>query len=409
MLSQRIIYTLRKPGWLIIGLLITLALAACAPAQTPPPDTQAPPTATVALTAVPPTAVPPTATVAPPTATVAPTPTSAALVVTDALGRKVEFATPPERIVIAGRGTYMVTGATFTFPEAQNRVAGFEGGRFNDPTNFLPFVDATFGDKAILERNAGPEQIAPLNPDAIVLKTSAAGELGASLEQLDIPIVYVEMESAEQYFNDISTLGQLLNSPQRAEAIIGFFQQRLDKVADGLKDVAEADKPRVLVIQYSDEGGEIAFEVPPAAWLQTRLVEMAGGAPVWTEASPGGGWATVNFEQIAQWNPDKVFVIYYQDDPKAAVANLMASPEWQGLAAAQNGEIYGFPADIFGWDSPDPRWILGLEWLATKLHPERFADLDIMAEVNDFFAEIYGMDDASIEEHILPALKGDLP
>ncbi|MFO7635236.1 MAG: ABC transporter substrate-binding protein [Caldilinea sp.] len=334
---------------------------------------------------------------------------AAAFVVEDAVGRSVEFATPPSRIVIVGRGTYMVTGATFAFPAAQERVAGFEGGRFNDPARFLPFVDPNFDGKIILERNTGPEQVAPVRPDAIVLKTTARNELGAALEQLGIPIVYVEMESVEQYFNDLTTLGQLLDSPERAQALIGYMQGRLDRVASGLADVAEADKPTVLVIQYSDEGGEVAFEVPPASWLQTRLVELAGGVPVWTEASPGGGWATVNFEQIAQWNPDKVVVIHYQADPVETVAALKANPEWQALAATQNGEIYGFPADTFGWDSPDPRWILGLQWLATKLHPDRFADLDIMAEVDSFFNEVYGMDSASIETNILPALKGDLP
>ncbi len=336
-------------------------------------------------------------------------PAADALVVTDALGRNVEFATPPTRIVVVGRGTYMVTGALFTFPAAQERVAGFEGGRFNDPATFLPFVDPNFGDKVILERNAGPEQVAPVTPDALVLKSTAEAELGAALEQLGVPIVYVEMESVEQYFNDLTTLGQLLDSPERAQEIISYMQERLDRVADGLADVAEADKPTVLVIQYSDEGGEVAFEAPPASWLQTRLVGLAGGAPVWTEAAPGGGWATVNFEQIAQWNPDKVVVIYYQADPAEAVAALEANPEWQALAATQNGEIYAFPADIFGWDSPDPRWILGVQWLATKLHPDRFADLDILAEVDSFFSELYGMDSAAFEADILPALKGDLP
>lgn len=358
------------------------------------------------LTACTPVSAP--ATSAPPIASDAPAAT-AALVVEDAVGRSVEFETPPSRIVVVGRGTYMVTGAIFTFPAAQDRVAGFEGGRFNDPANFLPFVDPSFAGKSILERNAGPEQVAPVRPDALVLKSTARDELGAALEQLGIPIVYVEMESVEQYFDDITTLGQLLDSSERAQEIIGYMQERLDRVADGLADVIEADKPSVLVIQYSDEGGEVAFEVPPASWLQTRLVELAGGVPVWTEASPGGGWATVNFEQVAQWNPDKVVVIYYQADSQEAVAALAANPEWQALAATQNGELYGFPADIFGWDSPDPRWILGLQWLATKLHPERFADLDIMAEVDSFFNEIYGMDSASIEANILPMLKGDLP
>ena len=330
------------------------------------------------------------------------------LVVEDALGRTITFAQPPQRVVVAGRGTYMVTGAIFAFPAAQTQVAAFEGGRFNDPTLFLPLVDPTLGEKTILERNAGPEQIAPVVPDAIVLKTTAQ-ELGASLEQLGVPVVYVEMESAEQYFDDLTTLGQLLNTPARAQEIIDYFQVRLDAVAQGLTDLSDADKPRVLVIQYSDEGGEVAFEAPPASWIQTRLVELAGGIPVWTEAAEGGGWATVNFEQIAQWNPDKVFVIAYQRDPGEAIATLQASPEWQALAATQNGEIYGFPSDYFGWDSPDPRWILGLQWLATKLHPDRFAEVDMLEEVRSFFANIYGMDADRIEADIMPALKGDLP
>ena len=330
------------------------------------------------------------------------------VIVEDALGRTITFAQPPQRVVVAGRGTYMVTGAIFAFPAAQTQVAAFEGGRFNDPTLFLPLVDPTLGEKTILERNAGPEQIAPVVPDAIVLKTTAQ-ELGASLEQLGVPVVYVEMESAEQYFDDLTTLGQLLNTPARAQEIIDYFQVRLDAVAQGLTDLSDADKPRVLVIQYSDEGGEVAFEAPPASWIQTRLVELAGGVPVWSEAAEGGGWATVNFEQIAQWNPDKVFVISYQSDPGEAIATLQASPEWQALAATQNDEIYGFPSDYFGWDSPDPRWILGLQWLATKLHPDRFAEVDMLEEVRSFFANIYGMDADRIEADIMPALKGDLP
>ncbi|MCB9137725.1 MAG: ABC transporter substrate-binding protein [Caldilineaceae bacterium] len=332
-----------------------------------------------------------------------------ALVVEDALGRSVEFAQAPSRIVVAGRGTYMVTGALFAFPAAQEKVAGFEGGRFNDPTVFVPLVDPAFDAKVILERNAGPEQMAPVQPDAIVLKTTAQEDLGASLEQLGIPIVYVEMESAEQYFNDLTTLGQLFDTPERADEIITFMQERLDRIDAGLADIADDAKPGVLVIQTSDEGGTVAFEAPPAAWLQTRMVEIAGGNPVWLEAAPGGGWATINFEQIAQWNPDKIFVIVYQEDAKEVVAQLLETPEWQALNAAQNGEIYGFPGDIFGWDSPDPRWILGVEWLATKIHPEQFGDIDMMAEVNAFFSQVYGMDEATIEAEIVPVLKGDLP
>ena len=46
-----------------------------------------------------------------------------------------------------------------------------------------------------LERGAGPEQIAPVAPDAIVLKTAAVEGLGEPLEELGIPVVYVGMET----------------------------------------------------------------------------------------------------------------------------------------------------------------------------------------------------------------------
>ena len=334
-------------------------------------------------------------------------PAAGAIQVTDALGNQVEFATAPQRIVVAGRGTYMVTGALFMFPEAKTRLAAYEGGRFNDPVTFIPLVDPDFAAKTALERNSGPEQIAPVTPDAIILKTSAKEDLGDPLAELGVPIVYVEMESVEQYFADVTTLGQSFDNTARAQEIIDFFQARLDHVDAAVAGLSDADKPSVLLIQYSAEGDTIAFEVPPSGWLQTRQVEIAGGAPVWKDASPGDGWNTVNFEQVAQWNPDKIFVVVYQADAAAVVDELVQSPEWQALDAVKNNEVYGFPADVFTWDSPDPRWILGVTWLGQKIHPELFADVDMQQEVYEFFRVVYGLDDQTIEANIIPVLTGD--
>ena len=79
------------------------------------------------------------------------------------------------------------------------------------------------------------------------------------------------------------------------------------------------------------------------------------------------------------------------------------------LSAVQNDELYAFAFDIYSWDQPDTRWILGLEWLATKMHPELFSDIDIMAEVETFYSQLYRMDSGSIQTNILPLLTGDIP
>jgi iron complex transport system substrate-binding protein len=116
----------------------------------------------------------------------------------------------------------------------------------------------------------------------------------------------------------------------------------------------------------------------------------------------------VSFEQIAVWDPDKVFVIHYGANAAEIADQLGADPQWQALRAAKEGEIYGFASDIFSWDQPDPRWILGVTWLAGKIHPDLFSDLDMQQQVMQFFQQMYGMDEAAIEENILPELKGDV-
>jgi iron complex transport system substrate-binding protein len=163
-------------------------------------------------------------------------------------------------------------------------------------------------------------------------------------------------------------------------------------------------------VEYSDRGGKMAARVPAKTYMQTIQVQTAGGNPVWLEAALGSdGYTVVNFEQIARWNPDKIFVVvWYALDPVKTIRDLKADPQWSSLKAVANGQIYAFPCDVFNWDTPELRWILGMNWLATRIHPERFRDIDMKAEVMAFFSQLYGMDKAAIEKVVLPKVKMDV-
>lgn len=328
-----------------------------------------------------------------------------AITVTDALGRQVVFAEPPQRIVIAGRATPLIVDAFYLFPEAGQALTGIEL-RSQSAKDFLSTIDPNYENKTALEMNSGPEQIAPLQPDVVLLKSFMADQLGAPLEQLGIPVVYLDLETPEQYTRDITTMGQLLGNPGRAQEILDFYQQRVNQVEAAMAGIADDQKPRVLLLQYSDKGGEVAFNVPPATWLQTTMVELAGGLPVWTEASEQGGWTVVNLEQIAAWNPDQVYIVSYFTNPEEVAAQLKADPTWQELAAVQNDQLFGFPNDFVSWDQPDPRWILGLQWLATKIQPERAAEIDMNQAVNEFYGQMYGLDQTTIDTQVRPQIKG---
>jgi iron complex transport system substrate-binding protein len=341
------------------------------------------------------------------TPTAVPTETPTDLTLTDALDQTITFDAPPQRIVAAGKSVLTVVNTLYLFPEAGQRLVGVVVGQ-QPLGEFISLVDPTWDQKITLAPDAGPEQIAPLQPDIVLLRSFVADSLGRPLKELDIPVVYFDLETPEQYFRDVAVMGQLLGNATRAEAIRDFYQSRLDHIEQTVADLSTEQRPRVLLVQYSDQGGEVALKVPSTAWIQTTEVELAGGAPVWKEAAPSGGWTVVNFEQIAVWDPDQIFVVSYQADSAQVVAKLKANPQWQALQAVQSGAIYGFPGDIFSWDQPDPRWILGVTWLAGKIHPDRFPNLDVEREAVAFFSQMYGMDEAAVEASILPSLKGNV-
>jgi iron complex transport system substrate-binding protein len=334
-------------------------------------------------------------------------PQAAGIAVTDALDRTVEFPALPQRIVVAGKSTLTIIDTMYLFPEARDRVIGLSVGK-QPVGDFLSLVDPEFDQKKILEPETGPEQIAPLKPDVVVMRSMMAGTLGSGLEQIGIPVVYVDLETTDQYFRDVATLGQLLGDEQRAGEIAAFYHARLDSIAQQQGQLPEGQEPSVLLVQYSEQGGEVALNVPSTSWLQTAEVEMAGGDPVWREASQGGGWTVVNFEQIAAWNPDKILVVSYSSDSAAVVEQLRNDDQWRGLKAVRSGQIYGFPGDIFSWDQPDPRWILGISWLASKIQPDRFPGSNTEQQAMEFFVHMYGMSQATFEQQILPRLTGDV-
>jgi iron complex transport system substrate-binding protein len=328
----------------------------------------------------------------------APSPAPAgAYKVTDCLGRTLTFRVIPERVVLAGRATLLIVDAVYLFADARSRVVGV-GVTDQGLGDFFPFLDGQAGTKARFDNSAGPEQLAGLRPDLVILKSFMRERLGASLESLGIPVLYVDLESPEAFAADVRMLGDLFRDPARAAFVNGFYETRVAAIR---RRVQGARPPATLVVQYSERDGAAAFGVPPAAWIQTRMVEIAGGSPVWKAAGVGSGWNKVGAEQAAAWKPEHLLVVSYARPGLQVVEELRGSGRWSaGLSA--------FPADFHSWDQADSRWILGLSWVAKRLHPDLFADLDLRAEVRAFYGELYGIDTATIESAIFPRIEGAL-
>lgn len=328
-----------------------------------------------------------------------------ALELQDAAGRTLHFQDPPQRIVVAGHGTFIVLHTLYLFSEGRDRLVGVEQ-RGPSVSDFLPLVEDGFPcDRGILQLGAGPEHIAALRPDVVLMKYTADTRMSESLQQVGIPSVYLGLEGPDQFARDVEILGRLLDSEERAQEIIGYYDERLERLEQGTRGLA--DRPRVLVVEYHARGGTAAVQVPAAPWMQTEQVRLAGGDPVWLDAAERTyGWTVVNFEQIARWDPDQLYVVvWHQFDPDELLENLRSDAHWSQLRAVKDGQLHAYPADIYGWDSPEPRWILGALWLAHTMHPGRFGDIDMDVEIEGFFGALYDMDRDAVQAGIVPRLR----
>ncbi|MBN2118772.1 MAG: ABC transporter substrate-binding protein [Anaerolineales bacterium] len=327
------------------------------------------------------------------------------ITVTDALGREVKLLAAPQRIVMVGKALFMIADAAYLFPGAAEKIAGL-GKADQGSDNFIQLIDPNYAQKATLAKDASAEQVAAVHPDLVILKSSLAETVGGAIEALDIPVIYVDFETPEQYFRDLGILGKVFGNEARAAEVAAFYQSQMDEIAGAVKD---APKPRILMLYYNDKDGNVAFNVPPLNWIQTQMVEMAGGEPVWADANPAKGWTQVTLEQIAVWDANQIFFISYLKDPTEVVDGLKTDPNWQAIRAVKENKTYAFAGDLYSWDQPDPRWILGLTWLASKIHPELFPDQDMTAEVKTFYKTLYGLDETFVEQNIVPAFQGTLP
>lgn len=320
-------------------------------------------------------------------------------IVFDAIGREVKLPQYPEKIVVAGRQTPMLLNFLYLFNSSSQKIMAVEK-RSQSVDSFLALIDTGFESKIFLERDAGVEQIAPLKPDVVILKSSMRESIGKQMEKVGLPVIYVDFESVDQIFRDLEIFASILNEAERGKELVNYYKQLKISIHESLKLDSSVNQSTVLMLQAEDRDGQISFGVPSAVWLQTHMVEELGGIAVWKEAAQAGGWTSVNIEQIINWNPDLIIIINYQGDALSIVNTLSTNPLMQNLEAVKQNKIYAFPFDFISWDQPDPRWILGYSWLASRIYPNQYSLEDSYRMARTFYMDFYTMTESDYQKNI---------
>jgi len=242
----------------------------------------------------------------------------------------------------------------------------------------IPVIGGWFG-----TQTGNYETFIEMNPDVVMEGFNIEGNVSDTIaerqEKLgDIPVVGLEdTTNAAGYSNVIRFVGDLFGEDERAENLITFYEDILNKVDARVSGLNDSEKPTV----YYAEGTE-GLQTDPEGSQHSQLISLCGGTNIADcQITPGYGRTTVSMEQIIEWDPE----IILAGDP-AFYESVYTDPNWQEIQAVKDGKVYLIPTTAFCWFDRPPgvNRIIGIAWTAKVLHPELFEDFD-MREMAQYF------------------------
>jgi ABC-type Fe3+-hydroxamate transport system substrate-binding protein len=159
----------------------------------------------------------------------------------------------------------------------------------------------------------------------------------------------------------------------------------------------ESEKP---IVYFAPRGATKGFydAVEGRDFTRTEAVyeplTIAGGINVAKDCT--GSNVNVAPEQIVAWEPDVIFVAKGTWDGESSVGFVTETSELSEIPAVKNEQVYDcFYPHCRG--RPIDRSLLNMLYMAKRLHPEEFSDLDLEAEGNKVYEQLLGVEDLFTE------------
>ena len=187
-------------------------------------------------------------------------------------------------------------------------------------------------------------------------------------------------KTAEEFLADakrsVRLFGQVLGgeAEQRAEDWCRDLDRRVAFVSGRLAGLPAEQRLKVYYVR-----GPGALNTQGAG-SNTFWFSKLGGANMVIESQPLAGKGAISMEDLVRWNPDAVLI-----GRQYPLDLVLKDERWAGIAAVKNGRVYSTPEGVFYWDG-GPEGVLLMELVAKLLYPDRFAGLDMTAEVQDYYA-----------------------
>lgn len=329
--------------------------------------------------------------------------------VTDMAGRNLTIERPVERFVIS-EGRYISLMALLR-PEAP--VEGLVGmmsryGHTQPELERQLFQDvpeardiALFGNRGA--ESVSVEQIIDLRPQVAVFGLgdhgpgTENGELIAQLEAAGVTVIFIDfrLDPLNNTLPSIELLARVFGAEERAADYTAFYRERRTRIE---RVVAETDRRPGVFLQAHP--GRFPCCWAMADGMLGPFVEVAGGRNISDAVAPGPTaqhtaeflltqnpevWIGTASGTLSEHQSDKdpvgLGAGFTPEMARDSLDSYLAKPEFQALDAVREGRAHSVWHNFYN----SPFNIVVLEAFAHWIHPERFAELDPQATLQQIY------------------------
>lgn len=254
------------------------------------------------------------------------------------------------------------------------------------------------------------EQLMNLEPD-VVFCGAGNSELMEAVTNAGIPVVGVspskwEYDILETYDQWAALLGQMFPESDKSKEISDYSREVYDMIQERVKDIPEEEKKEILFLfQYDDK----QMVTSGKNFFGQFWCEAVGGRNVAEGVQADNSNAIISMEQVYEWNPELIFITNFTPtQPEDLYQNAIGGDDWSAITAVQNKEVYKLPLGSYRSYTPSADTPVTLLWMAQKVYPDLFSDIDMTQEVKDYYQELYGIEltDEQVNRMYNPSSEG---
>ena len=318
---------------------------------------------------------------------------------TDQIGREVKVPDKVDRIVVLQHQTLNL----LVQMNATDKIVGVMSNWKQQLGSKYARLAPELSNKASLGdlTHVDAEKLVALHPQVVFVTNYAPQEMIDKISSLGIPAVAISLRHDDEgernklnpvmadeeqayvkgLYEGIMLIGNIINKPEEAKALIKATENGRRMVSNRLQLLPEEQRVRAYMANPE-------LTTYGSGKYTGLMMKHAGAVNV--AASTIKGFKQVSIEQVIEWNPQVIFV---QNRYPAVVNEIQSSPQWQVIDAVKNHCVYLMPEYAKAWGYPMPEAMgIGELWMAKKLYPEKFNDVDMHKIVNGWYRTFYRTD-----------------